>query len=106
MGRQVHGGAFAPTWISVFSFFTDQYAESDTETPRGVQYVHCVMHKCIMVKVGRNEKHIGRKACKTYFKKSEGKFTKVGGSEQFSEIVRECIVVAKIGGNYKLRVND
>ena len=26
---------------------------------RGVQYVHhCVMHKCIMVKVGGNKKHI------------------------------------------------
>ena len=25
---------------------------------RGVQYVHCVMHKCIMVKLGGNEKHI------------------------------------------------
>ena len=25
---------------------------------RGVQYVHCMMHKCIMVKVGGNEKHV------------------------------------------------
>src|SRR6218665_1918688 len=24
---------------------------------RGVQYVHCVMHKCIMVKVGGNKNH-------------------------------------------------
>src|SRR6218665_2845431 len=24
---------------------------------RGVQYVHCVMHKCIVVKVGENENH-------------------------------------------------
>ena len=29
-----------------------------TYGPRSVQYVHCVMHKCIMVKVGGNEKHI------------------------------------------------
>ena len=28
------------------------------QTCRGVQYVHCVMHKCIMVKVGGNEIHI------------------------------------------------
>jgi len=28
---------------------------------RGVQYVHCVMHKYIKVKVGGNEKH---KVCK------------------------------------------
>jgi len=29
---------------------------------RGVQYVHCVMHKCIMVKVGG--KRNTRKVCK------------------------------------------
>jgi len=29
-----------------------------TDTGRGVQYVHCEMHKCIMVKVGGNEKQI------------------------------------------------
>ena len=27
-------------------------------TARGVQYVHWVMHKCIMVKVGGNEIHV------------------------------------------------
>jgi len=27
-------------------------------TLRGVQYVHWVMHKCIMVKVGGNEIHV------------------------------------------------
>ena len=32
-------------------------------TDRGVQYVNCVMHKCIMVKVGGHEKH--RKYAKT-----------------------------------------
>ena len=31
---------------------------------RGVQYVHCVMHKCIMVKVGGHENH------RKYVKKS------------------------------------
>ena len=25
---------------------------------RGVQYVHCLMHKCIMVTLAGNEKHI------------------------------------------------
>ena len=41
---------------------------------RGVQYVHCVMHKCIMVKLGGNETHV--KYVKKYvnFTKSEGKF--------------------------------
>jgi len=28
------------------------------EVNRGVQYVHCVMHKSIMVKVGGNKIHI------------------------------------------------
>jgi len=25
---------------------------------RGVQYMHCVMHKCIMVRLEGNEKHV------------------------------------------------
>ena len=48
---------------------------------RGVEYVHCVMHKCIMVKLkGGNEKH---KVCKKHlnFTKSEGKFEKVRGGK-------------------------
>ena len=31
---------------------------SSIVTVRGVQYVHWVMHKCIMVKVGGNEIHV------------------------------------------------
>src|SRR6218665_1773617 len=44
---------------------------------RGVQYVHWVMHKCIMVKVGGE---ITRKACKTLmnFPLTGGKCTKTG----------------------------
>src|SRR6218665_1086735 len=46
---------------------------------QGVQYVHCVMHKCIMVKVGGNEKH--RKCVKTRkFHEIRGKLGKVGGN--------------------------
>jgi len=38
--------------------------EFDTECGRrGVQYVHCVMHKCIMVKRGGKRKT--HKVCKT-----------------------------------------
>ena len=47
---------------------------------RGVQYVHCVMNKCIMVKLaGGNKKH--RKYVKKHvnFTKSGGKFAKVRG---------------------------
>src|SRR6218665_279835 len=40
---------------------------------RGVQYVHCVMHKCIIVKVGGSEKHM--KYVKTgKFAENRGKF--------------------------------
>ena len=43
---------------------------------RGVQYVHYVMHKCIMVKLGGNEKHIKYvKTCKFY--EIRGTFAKV-----------------------------
>ena len=42
---------------------------------RGVQYVYCVMHKCIMVKVGGNEIHV--KYVKTRnLTKSEGEILK------------------------------
>src|SRR6218665_3948671 len=46
---------------------------------RGVQYVHWVMHKCIMVKVGG--KRNTQKACRKQvnFSKTGGKFWKVGG---------------------------
>src|SRR6218665_3443696 len=46
---------------------------------RGVQYVHWVMHKCIMVKVGG--KKYTRKVCKKQvnFRKTGGKIVKVGG---------------------------
>jgi len=48
-------------------------------TDRGVQYVHWVMHKCIMVKVGG--KRNTRKVCKKQVNLSNtgGKFVKVGG---------------------------
>jgi len=48
-------------------------------TTRGVQYVHWVMHKCIMAKVGGEK--IKRKGCKKLlnFWKTGGKFVKVGG---------------------------
>src|SRR6218665_2728557 len=56
--------------------------------PRGVQYVHWVMHKCIMVKVGR--KRNTHKVCKKQvnFSKTGRKFLKVGG---------EIIIFAKQG---------
>ena len=51
------------------------------------QYVHCVMHKCIMVKLGGNEKH---KACKNIqILKKQGENLKSRGNNNFH----------KIGGN-------
>jgi len=46
----------------------------------GVQYVHWVMHKCIVVKVGGKQNT--HKVCKKQvnFSKTEGKFFKVGGN--------------------------
>ena len=59
---------------------------------RGVQYVHWVMHKCIMVKVGGNEIHV--------------KYVKVGGNNSFSETGGKCTETAKIGGSSKFVVDD
>jgi len=46
---------------------------------QGVQYVHCVMHKCIMVKLGRQRKT--HKVCKKTrkFYEIRGKFAKSRG---------------------------
>ena len=55
------------------------------EAFRGVQYVHLVMRKCIMVKVGG--KRNTHKVCKkeVIFSKTEGKFVKVGGNKKNCE---------------------
>ena len=36
-------------------------AHPESVHDRGVQYVYCMMHKCIMVKIGGSKKHINRK---------------------------------------------
>jgi len=65
----------------------------------GVQYVHCVMHKCIMVKVGG--KRNTRKVCKKHvnFAKTRGKFRKAGGKETFLRNRGKCMEIARLGGN-------
>ena len=52
---------------------------------RGVQYVHWVMHKCIMVKVGgkRNTHNVCKK--QVNFSKTGGTFLEVGGNNNFRE---------------------
>src|SRR6218665_1126691 len=63
---------------------------------RCVQYVHCVLHKCVMVKAWGKRKT--QKVCKkdANFTQSGGKFAKVGGNENLSEI-GEWTERAKIG---------
>jgi len=65
-----------------------------------MQCMHCVMHKCIMVKVGGDEKH---RKCKTRkFDETRGKFAKIGGDNNFSEIGGKCTEAAKIGGKLQI----
>ena len=60
---------------------------------RGVQYMHCVMHKCIMVKVGGTRK--SQKACTTH-----GNLTKSGRiwQKHFFEIGGNGVKKKKIEG--------
>src|SRR6218665_3327313 len=71
---------------------------------RGVQYMHWVMHKCIMVKVGG--KRNTQKVCKKQvnFDKTEGKFRKVGGNNNFRETGGRENVLKQ--GNSKFVVDD
>ena len=59
---------------------------------RGVQYVHWVMHKFIMVKVGG--KRNTRKVCK-----KQVNLSKTGGNNNFRETGRKCTETGKIEGN-------
>ena len=60
---------------------------------RGVQHIHCVMHKCIMVKLGgKQETHKVRKK-HVNLTKSAGKFQKVGGKNNFPEIGQKCTIL-------------
>ena len=67
----------------------------------GVQDVHCVMHKCIMVKVWGSEKH--KKYVKsTEILRNQGEIWKSSGEQKFSETEEKCIETVKIGGNRNL----
>jgi len=43
--------------IWIFQFIFKKTMHWNGPICRGVQYVHCVMHKCIMVNVGGKENH-------------------------------------------------
>src|SRR6218665_618711 len=70
--------------------------------PRGVQYLHWVMHKCIMVKVGGNEIHVKYVKSRLICVKQRGKFVKVGGNNNFRETGGKCTETAKIGRKLKI----
>src|SRR6218665_1756562 len=86
-----HGACISPVWvcISVLDYhiacISPRVNMCFCAGLRGVQNVHCVMHRCIVVKVEGNEKH--RKYVKTLsFTESGGEFAKVGGKEKCTEI--------------------
>jgi len=55
---------------------------------RGIQYVHCVMHKCIMVKVrGKQKTHQACKKTRKFYE-IRGKFAKVGGTKKKGKMNR------------------
>src|SRR6218665_1220775 len=64
-------------------------------THRGVQYVHWVMHKCIIVKVGgkRNTRKVRKKQVNC--SKTGGKFFKVGGNNNFRGTRGKCTETGK-----------
>src|SRR6218665_451970 len=72
---------------------------------RGIQYVYCVMHKCIMFKVGGNEKH---KVCKKHvnFTNLGGNLEKQRGKEKFPRNRGNVLKQQKYGGNSKFVVNE
>src|SRR6218665_793797 len=73
---------------------------------RGGLYVHCVMHKCIMIKVrGKRNTH---KVCKKTrkFYENIGKFCKVEGNNNFREIGGMYRKRENRGGNSKVVVDD
>ena len=94
MGRARAAPQSLNLWFTVLN---EILAETPTITARtipsrGVQCVHCVLHKCIMVEVGGNEKHIKYVKKHVKFTKSEGKFAKLEGNKK----------IPKLGGNVGL----
>src|SRR6218665_1579108 len=69
---------------------------------RGVQYVHWVMHKCIMVKVG-GKVHVKYVKSRRIWLKQEGTICKSRGERIiFAKQGWKCTETAKIGGKFKI----
>src|SRR6218665_1284351 len=78
-------------------YYMIQYLEPNTKS-RGVQYVHWVMHKCIMAKVGGKNT---QKVCKKLlnFLKTGGEICESrGGNENFCQSGGKCTKRGKIIG--------
>src|SRR6218665_4090700 len=92
-----------PRWFkkrNTYSSHPNQVAL--TPIVRGIQYVHCVMHKSIMVKVGggtkiladQNQKFVPKRGNRENFGRSQINFSEKGGK---SETRGKCIIAS--GGN-------
>ena len=70
---------------------------------QGVQYVYCVMYKCIMAKVGGNEIHVKyvKKTCQLY-EIWVRNFAKVGGKEKLPEIGGNELKQGYWGGEFEI----
>ena len=67
--------------VLIYAIICMEVLVLESDMARGVQYVHCVMHTCIMVKVGGNEMCVCKKHVN--FKKSEGHLQKYWGKKNF-----------------------
>ena len=65
---------------------SENNSSKDFVFARGVQYVHCVIHKCIMVKVGGNEKHIKYVKNTLILRNQRRYLEKLVGNEEFFEM--------------------
>src|SRR6218665_3725148 len=68
---------------------------------RGVQYMHCVMHKCIMVKLGGKRKT--HKVCKKHkFSEKRKKNCEKWEKNNVRERGGKCSEIVKMGGKFKI----
>src|SRR6218665_3019525 len=68
---------------------------------RSVHYIHFVMNKCIIVKLGGKRKT--HKVCKKHkFSENREKNFEKWGKNNFREIGGKCIEIVKMGGKFKI----
>ena len=86
----------------LFIFVGEPIGSCVPHTIRGVQYMHCVMHKCITVKAGGETKNTEsmQKTCEFY--EIRGKFVKAGGNQKNFRNRGKCTETAKLRGKFVL----